>query len=301
MSETLVVWLLPLAEAVTVICEVPSGVPFTGGVELLELPPHATTPVNTAKMQSRTNTATALCVCCFRFRASITSTSKLRNANGSAGLGDVGEPRKVPKTEPDPVVLMVSVVVADAPFGVICAGLKLQLASIGNPEHENETALFRLGAVANVIVNVADPPADTVLLPGEADTAKGAVLVPTSWLTMEDVLEPKFESPPYAAVIESAPVASDDVMNVATPDAFRGCAASEFPLTLKVTTPVGTPVAGATAVTVAVRVTDCPGADGSGDEVKLTEVIAADASPTFCWSWDGSAIEVLELKFVSPW
>jgi hypothetical protein len=271
-SETVVVWLLPLAEAITVIFEVPLGVTFTGGgVVLLELPPQATAPVKITKTQSRTNAgSTVLCVCCFRIKASISSTSKLRNANGKTGLGPLGEPGNGPKTDPEPVVVMVSVVAADAPFGVICAGLKLQLAPAGRPEQESDIALLALGAVAKLIVNVADAPADTIALVGDADTVNGTELVPTICVIAAEVLAAKFESPLYAAVIESVPVGSDEVVNVATPLEFMGCETSAVPLSLNVTVPVGTPEVD--GVTVAVSVTDCPGVDGSAEELVTTVV-----------------------------
>jgi len=43
---------------------------------------------------------------------------------------------------------------------------------------------------------------------------------------------------------------------------------------LKVTVPVGVPVPGATAVTVAVNVTDCPKTDGFAEDVSAVDVPA---------------------------
>jgi hypothetical protein len=43
---------------------------------------------------------------------------------------------------------------------------------------------------------------------------------------------------------------------------------------LNVTVPVGVPAPGATALTVAVKVTDCPKTDGFADEVALVVVLA---------------------------
>ena len=82
-------------------------------------------------------------------------------------------------TEPDPVVVMVRLAVAVAPFGVICAGLKLQFAPAGIPVHESEIALLTLGTVATVIANIVDPPAVTVAFVGDEDTVNGAAPLPT--------------------------------------------------------------------------------------------------------------------------
>ena len=43
---------------------------------------------------------------------------------------------------------------------------------------------------------------------------------------------------------------------------------------LKVTVPVGVPLPGATAATVAVNVTDCPNKDGLCDEITVLELAA---------------------------
>jgi len=62
---------------------------------------------------------------------------------------------------------------------------------------------------------------------------------------------------------------------------------------LKVTVPVGMPPPGLFAVTVAVKVTDCPDADGLAEE--LTDVVV----PAFFTVWV-SVLEVLPLKVASP-
>src|SRR5438093_8846180 len=65
------------------------------------------------------------------------------------------------------------------------------------------------------------------------------------------------------------------------------------PPSLKVTFPVGVPEPGLFAVTVAVKVTDCPNTDGLAEE--LTNVVV----PAFCTVWV-SVLEVLPLKVASP-
>ena len=62
---------------------------------------------------------------------------------------------------------------------------------------------------------------------------------------------------------------------------------------LKVTVPVGVPEPGATTVTVALKVTDCPGAEGLSEDTTAVEV---EALFTVCVK----AEEVLPWKFGSP-
>lgn len=69
----------------------------------------------------------------------------------------------------------------------------------------------------------------------------------------------------------SDPVASVEVLNETWPLELSGaCARIVFPC-WKVTWPVGVPVAGGTAATVAVKVTDCPGFEGLGVEVRAVD------------------------------
>ena len=62
---------------------------------------------------------------------------------------------------------------------------------------------------------------------------------------------------------------------------------------LNVTVPVGVPVPGATAATVAVKVTDCPNTDGLCDETTVVELAALFT----VWA---SAGEVLVRKAALP-
>jgi hypothetical protein len=81
--------------------------------------------------------------------------------------------------------------------------------------------------------------------------------------------------------------------NVAVPAADSGL----FPMVIvplrKVTVPVGVPAPGRVTVTVAVKVTLCPTADGFGDEVRLVLVLALF---TTC----ETAVLVLVLKSALP-
>src|SRR5881396_3594389 len=103
------------------------------------------------------------------------------------------------------------------------------------------------------------------------------VVVPyfTVCVSLEEVLPLKFASPPYDALIEWEPTASVLVTNVAWP------------------VPVGVPAPGLFAVTVAVKVTDCPDSDGLAEELTSVVVLA------FFTVWV-SVLEVLPLKVALP-
>lgn len=66
-----------------------------------------------------------------------------------------------------------------------------------------------------------------------------------------------------------------------------------FAPSMKLTVPVGTPAAGATAATVAVKVTDWPNTDGFTEETAMVVVLPG---LTTC----ATALEVLAVKLVSP-
>jgi hypothetical protein len=88
------------------------------------------------------------------------------------------------------------------------------------------------------------------------------------------------------------PTASDDVESVALPEP-RAAVPNVVEPSRKVTVPVGVPVAGATAVTVAVNVTVCPKTDGLTDEVTVVELTPFT---TVCVR----AADVLLVKLLSP-
>jgi hypothetical protein len=77
----------------------------------------------------------------------------------------------------------------------------------------------------------------------------------TDWFTVLLVLVAKLVSPPYTALIEWDPTASELVLKVAVPPVSVPVPMLTAP-SLNVTLPLGVPVAGATAATVAVKVTD---------------------------------------------
>ena len=94
-------------------------------------------------------------------------------------------------------------------------------------------------------------------------------------------------------MIECEPTLSVLVVKMAWPELFRVPVPRVLPPSLKVTAPVGVPAPGLFAVTVAVKVTDCPNTDGLAEE--LTNVVVA----AFFTVWL-SVVEMLPLKFASP-
>ncbi len=89
------------------------------------------------------------------------------------------------------------------------------------------------------------------------------------------------------------PTASDDVLKVAVPLVSATLPRDVVP-SIKVTLPVAVPVAGDTAETVAVKVTDCPSEEGFGAAVTLVVVAAL---LTTC---EKAGLEVLVVKLPSP-
>src|SRR5947199_7882741 len=122
-----------------------------------------------------------------------------------------------------------------------------------------------------VAVKVTDFPNTDGLAEELAD-----VVVPyfTVCVSLEEVLPLKFALPPYDALIEREPTASVLVANVAWPEPFRVPVPRVVEPSLKVTVPVGVPAPGLFAVTVAVKVTDCPDTDGLAEELTSVVVLA---------------------------
>ena len=86
------------------------------------------------------------------------------------------------------------------------------------------------------------------------------------------------------------PVASVDVLKEATPLLLRGTWAKTLLPCWKVTCPVGVPVPGGTAATVAVKVTDCPMFDGLG-------VAASEVDDALAWTyWTNDELPALKLE-----
>ena len=82
-------------------------------------------------------------------------------------------------------------------------------------------------------------------------------------------------------------------MNLAWLELFRVPVSRVLRPSLKVTVPVGVPPPGLFAVTVAVKVTDCPDTDGLAEE--LIDVVV----PAFFTIWL-NGLEVLAVKVASP-
>lgn len=98
----------------------------------------------------------------------------------------------------------------------------------------------------------------------------------TVWVSGAELLEVLLSSPPYAAVIVRALAGSEPVVQLATP-AVSGRLAHpviDVPPSLKSTVPVGL-----SPLTVAVNVTECPGAEGFGEEPSAVLLCARGINP----------------------
>lgn len=120
------------------------------------------------------------------------------------------------------------------------------------------------------------------------------VVVPamfTVCMSVLDVLAEKLLLPPYAALIEWLPRLSVEVLNVAIPplSVFEPKVVAP---SLKVTVPVGVPDPGATALTVAVKVTDWPKTEGFADDATAVVVLSVF---TICVRMEEVLVEKLEL------
>ena len=90
------------------------------------------------------------------------------------------------------------------------------------------------------------------------------------------------------------PIASDEIANVAAPPLSVPVPRVVLP-SLNVTVPVGVPLAGAAAATVAVNVTDWPKTDGFDEDVTAVVLLAWFTTCGFVFSEP-----VLVAKFASP-
>jgi hypothetical protein len=121
-----------------------------------------------------------------------------------------------------------------------------------------------------IVVEPLPPGADMLTVLGLAASVKPAAC--TTCCTAGDVLVAKFVSPLYVAVMLLVPTASVEVVNVATPPVRAGLPIFVVP-SKKVTVPVGVPLPNPVGkVTVAVKVTDCPGLDGFGEDASAVAV-----------------------------
>src|SRR5260221_12781160 len=118
----------------------------------------------------------------------------------------------------------------------------------------------------------AEPPGQIDVDP---ETLAVGLACTLSTRTGDEVLVLKLALPLYSAVRLWLADDSDEVVNVATPDALSGML---LPITvepsLKLTVPVGTPAPGATAATVAVSVTGWPAQEGLSEEASVVAVAA---------------------------
>jgi hypothetical protein len=145
-------------------------------------------------------------------------------------------------------------------------------------------------AALTVAVNVTDWPRTVGLV--EESTAVVVLSLLTVWLALGEVLVAKVLSPPYTAVIEWVPTLSELMLNVPCPE-LRPTLPSVVAPSLNVTVPVGVPVPGADAVTVAVKLTVWPNTEGSGDQ--LTDVLVLSWFTVWV-----SVEDMFVLKLASP-
>ena len=110
--------------------------------------------------------------------------------------------------------------------------------------------------------------------------------------SVAEVLTAKFASLPYETVMGCVGTPAIGLASVAWPEA-RAAVPMDTPLSRKVTVPVGVPEPGATAATVAVKVTLWPFTDG------FTEEETVDRVEALFTTWD-KALEVMLVKFESP-
>jgi hypothetical protein len=125
----------------------------------------------------------------------------------------------------------------------------------------------------------------------ETKVVVGVALV-IVWFCTLDVLAPKFESPPYTALIALVPTPSAEYVRLAEPPL-----SVPVPNTVEVFINVTiSPSGGAPTldVTVAVKSTSCPKTDGFGVGRAKAVVVVALFTTWF------NTVDVLALKFESP-
>jgi aromatic ring-cleaving dioxygenase len=118
---------------------------------------------------------------------------------------------------------------------------------------------------------------------------RAIVVPPTDWIVVE-VLDLKFASPLYVALMKWLPLVRAEVDKLAEPPAPNETVTRSIVPSLNVTVPVGVPEPGSTTATDAVKVTVCPKRLGLvGDSIVVV------LSRT-CWF----RVAVLAMKFASP-
>ena len=104
----------------------------------------------------------------------------------------------------------------------------------------------------------------------EVTTALVVLALFTVCVRIEELLPRKLLLPPYAAVIERLPPASNEVVNVATPFTSTVPVPSVAAPSINVTVPSG--IRKLVSLTVAVKVTDCPKVDGFNEDSTVVVV-----------------------------
>jgi len=144
-------------------------------------------------------------------------------------------------------------------------------ARLSTNELDPEESVSELYDTALSCVKSGSEPLDAVCPPELWLTSMVAVVAEvTVWVNGADVLELKFVSPMYLAVIGWLPTERLDVVNVAIPPLPSGEVPNVTLPSRKVTVPVGVP--DPTGVTVAVNVTAWPDLDGFSEEAIVVVV-----------------------------
>ena len=122
--------------------------------------------------------------------------------------------------------------------------------------------------------------------------AAGPTLPFTCCTKTAELLVIKLPSPLYVAVMLWLPFLSDEVVKTAWRLLLSVAVPRMVLPSLKVTVPVGVPEPGALALTVAVKVTACPSADGLSEEVRVVAVASLLT--------DSLVLPELVVKLLSP-
>jgi hypothetical protein len=172
------------------------------GVEFDDPPPHpmSAPPANTRSKRESTEMFHAArkfvsARCCRRARSKPIAPSRTMHKSGVRSFGrDVG---KSFRSEADATLVAIVSVVVDAalPLGVTVAGLNVQVASVGRPEHAKAMADAKPKAGVAEMVVAPVPPLAIEIEVGLRDRLKADV--PTATFTAADVEAAKALSPPY--------------------------------------------------------------------------------------------------------
>src|SRR6266513_5311081 len=180
-------------------------------------------------------------------------------------------------------------------FAPAVVGVSVQLPAATVPRQSSAPSLtvtFPLGVPPpDVTVNATVTACPTTEGSGVSPVMVVVVAAaPTVCVTPADVLPAKLAFPAYVAVTVRSPAAVNATLQLPT----ATVALQLWVPSLTVTVPAGVPLPGAVAVTVNVKLTAWPVAEGSGVSAVIVVVVAAAVT-----AW-GAPAEVLPPKLPSP-